>query len=187
MGQHKQHWQNMVEQIQHLKLTWAFGLYTLVAAVALGLDRISKALVTSHMSLYESWPVLGNVLKLTYVRNPGAAFSFLAHHNYPWRLTLFIIIAIGASLLMSIMALLEQPKGWRLMIPLGLITGGALGNMIDRLQAGTVIDFIEFSYRSFHFPIFNVADSAVVIGVGWLILLSFLTPSSSVPQVPSSS
>jgi signal peptidase II len=180
-------WQHWIRQFHGLRLTRAFGLYALVAGLAFGLDRLTKALITSHMHLYDSWPLLGNVLKLTYVRNPGAAFSFLAHHNAPWRLTLFIVIAIMASVFMTITALLEQSKGWRLMIPLGLITGGALGNMIDRLQAGTVIDFIEFSYRSFYFPIFNAADSAVVVGVGWLIVLSFFSSSSTSSQAPPQS
>lgn len=150
-----------------------FGWYLAALTMALVLDVVTKVLVVSQMSLYQSIPLVGQVIKLTYVRNPGAAFSFLANSDSPWRLPFFIAVAGIAIVIITLMALIDQKKGWSTLVPLGLISGGATGNLLDRITVGTVVDFIDFSYRQFNFPVFNVADSAVVVGVSWLLLISF--------------
>lgn len=132
----------------------------LLAAAAAGvfvLDRVSKSVVQSRMALGESVPVLPGVFHLTYVRNPGAAFGLL-----PDRTAFFI----AATVLVVALILWYA---WRVGVPrrsvrlaLGLQLGGALGNLVDRVAHGTVVDFLDFRV----WPVFNLADSAIVVGVG---------------------
>ncbi len=147
--------------------------YWLPLAAVLVLDQASKWVVAQGLSPMQNVPLLGTVLQLTYVRNPGAAFSLLAHPSAAaWRLAFLVGVAAVASVVLTVIAHREAPRPERL-VPLGLVAGGALGNLIDRVTAGTVVDFIEFSWRAFHFPVFNLADSAVCLGVGWILWLSF--------------
>ena len=154
------------------------GLYYGILVLVLLLDRFSKWLVTQTLDLNHSVSILEPVLRFTHVRNPGAAFSLLAGFDSPWRLALFITVAFTAFVVLTVVAHREQARGWSLLTPLALVSGGALGNMIDRIfLSGQVIDFIEVSYRAFHWPVFNVADSAVSIGVCWLMILTFRQPA----------
>lgn len=149
---------------------WAVLVGTLV------LDQCSKWLVMQHLALYESVSVLGEFLRLTYVRNAGAAFSLLAHPAAAsWRLYLLAAIAVITVVVLTVIVYRERDAGLKQLIPFGLISGGALGNLADRLTAGTVTDFIEFSYKTFHFAVFNLADSSVFIGVCWILLTTFFT------------
>jgi len=151
---------------------WFWG----AAALVLCLDQFSKYLVAHNMALYQSIPLLGNVLQLTYVRNAGAAFSLLANPSAaPWRLYLLAGVALVTVSVLIFMAYHESYAKAGFLIPLGLVSGGALGNLVDRLSSGTVVDFIEFSYKSFHFPVFNIADSAVNVGVFWILLITFMS------------
>lgn len=151
-----------------------FRFYGIILLLVLVLDQASKWIVMQTMVLHQSIPVLGNILQLTYVRNTGAAFSLLARSEGFWRRPLLISVALIASVVLTVMAYREQKRGIKLMLPLGLVSGGALGNMVDRLfYGGAVVDFIEVSYRNFHWPVFNLADSAVVIGVCWLMFFTF--------------
>ncbi len=147
--------------------------YWIILAVVVTLDLLSKWLVTQNMVLHQSVSLLGTFLSLTYVRNTGAAFSLLANFDSPWRLVLFVTVPIIAILLLTTLAYRERQRSFLALCPLGLISGGALGNLLDRVFSGTVVDFIDVSYRSWHWPVFNLADLAVVIGVGWLLLTSF--------------
>jgi len=151
----------------------AIRFYWLIFAVTLILDMLSKWIVIQTMVLHQSIPLVGTILKLTYVRNTGAAFSLLAYYNTPWRTALFVGVAVIAIVVLTIIAYREKNRGKMFMLPLGLVCGGALGNLLDRLISGTVVDFIDFSYRDFHWPVFNLADSAVVIGVFWLFFITF--------------
>jgi signal peptidase II len=149
-----------------------------VGAVLL-LDQASKWLVSHFLALYQSIPLLGNVLSLTYVRNPGAAFSFLAQpFAAPWRLYLLAGIAVITFAVLVYLVHRDRRLAPALFVPMGMVGGGALGNLVDRVTAGRVVDFIDFSYRSFHFPVFNIADSSVCIAVGWILLHSFLHPDA---------
>jgi signal peptidase II len=139
----------------------------------LALDLASKALVLSRFELHESLPLLPG-LALTYVMNTGAAFSLFADWPAAVRLPLFIGVAMGA-----VWAGWHYYKGLpgqdRLSaLGLGLVAGGALGNLSDRIRYGAVVDFIEVGVREVYtWPVFNVADSAVCVGVGLLIYRSF--------------
>lgn len=155
-----------------MKLDRLFG-----AAVLLGLalDRWSKALVEERFRLYESLPV-APTLSFTYVRNPGAAFSLLAHAS-PWlRLPVFLGVA-AAALGVCLHLLRQTPLQDRASrLALGLIVAGALGNVVDRIRVGEVTDFIEvdLGFWPFHpWPIFNVADSLVFVGVFLLLWRSY--------------
>lgn len=146
----------------------ALGLLTLVALVAYGLDQGSKYLVTTKLDINETVPVLGEVLQLHYVTNPGAAFSLAT--GFTWILS---IVAIGVSVFIVWFAPRIRSLGWATMF--GLVLGGAFGNVTDRLArppgfgVGHVVDFIQV----WGFPaIFNVADIAVVSAMGLFLLLS---------------
>lgn len=153
--------------------------YWLPLLVVLTLDQLSKWAVAQNLALFQSVPLLGTVLQLTHIRNPGASFSLLAHPAAaPWRLYVLGGVAVIAVIALTWIAYRDRPLPERI-VPLGLVAGGALGNLVDRLTAGTVMDFIAVSYRAFHFPVFNVADSAVCLGVGWILWLSFFGRSAA--------
>jgi signal peptidase II len=150
-------------------------LFAATILAGLLLDRWTKALVEARFQLFESLP-LAPGLALTYVRNPGAAFSLLANASPTWKIPFFmgvLVLAVGACLHL----LRQTPAQDRLSrLALGLIVSGAIGNAIDRIRMGEVVDFIhvDLGFWPFHpWPIFNVADSAVCVGVGLLLWRSF--------------
>lgn len=144
--------------------------WLLLAFVVVVLDQISKWLILQHIPYLERVPVLP-LLNLTHVYNPGAAFSFLADAG-GWQKHFFSVLAVAASIF--IIALLRKnPQDKRLSLALSLILGGAIGNLIDRLMFGHVIDFVDVYWGNAHFPAFNVADSAISIGAALMIWDSF--------------
>ena len=143
-------------------LTW-LGL----ALVILILDQFTKVMVTGYFQLGDSRTVTG-FFNLVRVHNAGAAFSFLAGAS-GWQRWLFTGIGIAAVLL--ILWMLRSHSGQRLFaLALSLILGGAIGNLVDRIAYGHVVDFLQFHYGGWYFPSFNVADSAITIGACALIL-----------------
>jgi len=134
-----------------------------IAAAAIILDQFTKYLVISRFRLFESITVVPGCFNLTYVRNPGAAFGILAGAEGPWRSVFFVSVTLVA---MAVLVFLVRKTEDRLsLIAFALIGGGALGNLIDRIRFGQVVDFIEWYVRSYHWPTFNVADSAISAGV----------------------
>ncbi|MGK0297491.1 MAG: signal peptidase II [Gammaproteobacteria bacterium] len=134
-------------------------------------DQITKYYISQQFELYESIQLLPGI-NFTYVHNTGAAFSFLSDAG-GWQRWLFISLSSGISLLL-IFWLKKQPStGIWLAIALALILGGAVGNLIDRILLSYVIDFVDVYYDKWHWPAFNVADSAISIGVVMLIIDSF--------------
>ncbi|WP_100656373.1 signal peptidase II [Alteromonas flava] len=132
------------------------------------LDQWTKLAVVQDMRLYQSIEVMP-FFNLTYVHNYGAAFSFL-HDAGGWQRWFFTAIAIGVSALL-LYWLRQVPKHQvRLPVAFTFILGGALGNVYDRLMHGYVIDFLDFYYQQWHWPAFNIADSAIFIGAALLIL-----------------
>ncbi len=149
--------------------------YRWFIAAAIGgtlLDQLSKWLIISTMSLYQSIELLADFAHITYVRNPGAAFGILADNSL--RLPFFILVSVVA--LFGILWYLKREQGGtlRLQAALGLIFSGAMGNLIDRIRFGEVIDFLDVHWYQYHWPAFNIADSAICVGVGLLLVDSWL-------------
>ncbi|WGE35526.1 signal peptidase II [Actinobacillus genomosp. 1] len=136
------------------------------------IDLWTKYLVVQRFELYESVNVLP-VFNLTYVRNYGAAFSFLADHG-GWQKYFFLGLAIVISLGLTAMLWRNQAVKKLENSAYALIIGGAIGNAIDRAYNGYVVDFFDFYWDIYHYPVFNVADIAIVVGAGLLILEAFL-------------
>lgn len=148
----------------------------LSVAVIIG-DLLSKWIVIKNFQLYESIQILP-VFNLTYVRNYGAAFSFLANHS-GWQKYLFIGLAIIITCILIYWLYKNKRTQTLLNSAYALIIGGALGNMIDRTYHGFVVDFLHFYWRDYHYPVFNIADIAVSIGAGLLVLDYFKNPDKS--------
>lgn len=141
-----------------------------VAALTLIADRISKTIIADNLTLYQPWhppaPFLRRILSLTYTTNTGAAFGLFPDHG-----TLFIIVAV-VVITAIIFYYYHLPAGYGLArFALGLQLGGALGNLIDRVRQGYVVDFVDLNFWPLqNWPVFNLADSAIVVGVGLLAL-----------------
>ena len=153
-----------------LKLRWFLG--TLLIAVPA--DQISKRLVTQSFYYGERLPVIPGFFDLTHVRNPGGAFSLLAGGPSDWRLPFFLSAGVIAISLLFIFYRRLPAKARVSAAALGMILGGALGNLTDRVVYGEVIDWLDLHVASYSWPTFNVADSCIVVGVCVLILEVFL-------------
>jgi signal peptidase II len=134
------------------------------------IDQITKAMVRASVPLHQSVAVIPNVLDITHVRNTGAAFGFLDALDFPFKTVLLAIIATGALVGVAVYAASIAHQDWLPRTGLTLIIGGAAGNLIDRLIFGSVVDFVDVYFGTWHFWAFNVADSAISIGVALMIL-----------------
>jgi signal peptidase II len=143
---------------------------SLISGVVLVLDQAIKILVDKTMSLHQSIEVIPNFAHLTYMRNTGAAFGFLAGSRSSLRVVFFILIsAVAIGCIVYLLKSL-RPQQKILTVSLSLILGGAIGNLIDRVRLGEVIDFIDLHWYHIHWPAFNMADSAITIGVIMLFI-----------------
>jgi len=134
-------------------------------------DQLSKQLAEAHLLVFERLPLLP-VLNLTLVYNQGAAFSFLSDQG-GWQRWLFSGLAVAVSLvLVGWLSRLPRGERWTA-AALALIIGGAVGNLVDRLLHGHVIDFIDLHYGGWHWPAFNIADSAIFVGVVMVLVETF--------------
>ncbi|MCV4229820.1 signal peptidase II [Virgibacillus sp. LDC1] len=145
-------------------------VYYLIAFVLFLIDQGTKYLIASRLELYEQIPVIGDFFLITSSRNRGAAFGIL--QDQLWFFIVVTLIVVGGI----VWYLRKVSKEGRKLLPtaLALVLGGALGNFIDRLLMGEVVDFLQFNFGSYTFPIFNIADSCIVIGVGLIILDTLL-------------
>ena len=154
-----------------------------LSALVVLLDQATKVLVTSSLELYERI-VLLPILELTRLHNEGAAFSLLAGAS-GWQRWFFILLGTGVSLVLMIwLRRIRTPEQTVLALGLSLVLGGALGNVIDRVWLGHVVDFIHFHWGEWYFPAFNVADSAITIGAGCLLLDAFQEGRKPQPAPP---
>jgi signal peptidase II len=142
-----------------------------LSLLALVLDQWSKHIIDGSMQLYQSIPVLP-YFNLTYVHNTGAAFSFLSQAG-GWQRWFFAALAFTVSVVITIWLARLNKHESLLAAALSLILGGAVGNLIDRLLYGYVIDFLDVYYQNWHWPAFNIADSAITVGVVLMIAESF--------------
>jgi len=143
----------------------------LLTPLVLVIDQLTKVYIDRSMKLYQSIPVVDGLFSITYLRNKGAAFSFLADAS--WRLPFFILVSIIAvvAILVAFGKLRDDQR--LASVSLSLILSGAVGNLIDRVRLGEVIDFLDVYWRSHHWPAFNVADSAICVGVALLAIDMF--------------
>ena len=139
-----------------------------IAGAVLLLDQATKFLVMRHIRMFEVITVIPGFFNLTYVRNRGAAFGMLAGVAAAWRSAFFIVVTVIA--VAAIVLLIRKTSERLLIAAFSLIAGGALGNLIDRVRWGEVVDFIDWYVRSYHWPTFNIADSAISVGVGLLVI-----------------
>ena len=148
----------------------SYLIFSLVALVVIALDQLTKQLVVANLDLHDSIPVISGFLNLVHVRNPGAAFGFLAKMPGYFRSVFFISVTIGA--IAMILFYLKQNKVTEkpLLLSLSLIFAGAIGNLIDRLRFGEVVDFVDVYVSTHHWPAFNVADSAISVGAVFLLI-----------------
>lgn len=144
-------------------------LYFAIAFGVLVLDRLTKWLVQERIPLHDTITIIPNFFRLTHVQNRGAAFGLFAESPSEWRVLLLVLFSLVALSVVSAMLWKNSHAmtvtGWAL----ALILGGALGNLWDRVVDGHVVDFLDFYVGSYHWPAFNVADSAIVAGALLLV------------------
>ena len=146
------------------------GLIAALAAVIFVADLLTKLLALRHLRLGLPVPVVDGFFSLTLVMNPGLAFGMLG--GIPESLRWVVgLLSLGALVLLAVLAVRVLPDGGRwARVALGLIFGGAAGNLVDRVRFGAVVDFLDFYWGAYHWPAFNVADSAISVGVTLLAL-----------------
>lgn len=146
---------------------------SVVTVVVLILDQVTKMAIHTEFNLHESYEIIKGFFSFTYVRNPGAAFGFLQSAAPAFRKIFFL--AVTPFALVFILYFLKSTKDNDIIqiSALSLVFGGAIGNYIDRLRFGYVIDFLDFYIKDMHYPAFNIADSAIVVGIGLLLYCSF--------------
>ena len=148
----------------------------LVALCVVLLDQASKEWVRGAFSLHESVPVIPGFFHLTYVRNTGAAWGLFSGQNIALSALALVMLAVLVAFRRKIL-----PPGRVHRVALGLLGGGIVGNLFDRLRLDYVVDFLDFFHRGWHFPAFNVADSAICIGVGIHLLATLRAPRPPPP------
>lgn len=153
-------------------------LVGLLALPLIAIDQLSKHYISTHMMLYESIPVIPNWFDITYTQNPGAAFSMFANVSPQFR-GVFLFVLASAAIVVLLVLLAETRKITLTSIALALILAGATGNLIDRAMRGRVVDFVRVHYYDLSYPIFNVADSAISIGVVLIILATLFAPKEN--------
>jgi signal peptidase II len=154
-----------------MKRYYAFTILILIS------DLVTKWIVRTRMDLHESIDIIPDYLRLAYVRNTGVAFGLFADFQSDWKpyvLAGMAIVAVGVIVVYS----LHMPGERKLLhLALAITMGGILGNFIDRIMHGFVVDFIEFHvYEMFHWPTFNLADSAITVGIGLLLIDTVKNP-----------
>lgn len=143
--------------------------FFIVAALVVLLDQTTKIYINSSIPIYGSLPVIEGLFNITHVRNTGAAFGLLAGAAPVFRCGFLIAVTVAAIFLIIFYLWKRRTEGIFFNFSLSLILGGAVGNLIDRVRLGEVIDFLDFYIGSYHWPAFNVADFAISIGTILLI------------------
>jgi signal peptidase II len=157
----------------------ARAFYLLIALVVVLLDRWTKHIVAKRISLYSHVQVIAGFFSLTHTENTGAAFSLFADSNAHWKTAMLIAFSVIALMVVSVLLWKNHHAHVATGIGLSLIMGGALGNLWDRLARGRVVDFLLFYVKRYQWPVFNLADSAIVVGAGLLVLEILFHKSSA--------
>jgi signal peptidase II len=140
--------------------------FVLIVAGIILIDQVTKALITQRFLLHENLEIIPGFFDLTYIRNTGGAFGLLAGEPSWSRTGLFLVVAcIALAIILYLYKRIPPGKPW-LEAGLAMTFGGAVGNIIDRVRCGDVVDFLDFHIGTLHWPAFNVADSCISVGVG---------------------
>jgi signal peptidase II len=148
----------------------ARAIYLLIVLIVVLLDRWTKHLVAARIALYSHVQVIPGFFRLTHTENTGAAFSLFADSTAPWKTGLLIAFSVLALMVVSTLLWKNHQAHVATGVGFSLILGGALGNLWDRLARGRVIDFLLVYVKQYQWPVFNLADSAIVVGAGLLII-----------------
>ena len=144
--------------------------HLLIAVSVLFLDRVSKWAISEQLTLHDSIQVIPSFFRITHVENTGAAFGLFADSPSQWKIAVLVLFSIVALVIVSALLWRNSHAMNMTGIGLSLILGGALGNLWDRVMHGRVVDFLLFYIGQYQWPAFNVADSAIVIGAGLLVV-----------------
>ena len=153
-----------------MRRSFRYLLLALLAGTIIVIDQVTKLSIMQSMRLHESIPIIQDFFSLTYIRNPGAAFGLLASSSNAFRMVFFGVTSLIALGLLGTILFGLSEKDWVGQLSIAGVLGGAIGNLIDRLRYGEVIDFLDVHVNSYHWPAFNVADSAISVGVVFLII-----------------
>jgi signal peptidase II len=148
-----------------------------IAGVVVVVDQIVKLIALDRLAPGIPVDVVPGLIALTLVRNPGLAFGLLAGIPAGWRWVVGLLSLLALIVLLRVALRVLPRGGWREQTAIGLIFGGAVGNLIDRTRYGSVVDFVDVYFRGWHWPAFNVADSAITVGVA-LLALGLVTDKS---------
>ncbi|MGA2375088.1 MAG: signal peptidase II [Candidatus Sulfotelmatobacter sp.] len=148
----------------------ARAFYLLIALIVVLLDRWTKHMAAQRIPLYSHIQIIPGFFRLTHTENTGAAFSLFADSNAHWKTAMLIAFSAIALTVVSVLIWKNDHAHVASGVALSLIMGGALGNLWDRLARGRVVDFLLFYVKRYQWPVFNLADSAIVIGAGLLVL-----------------
>ena len=152
-----------------------------LAGVVVVLDQITKLIALGRLEPGAPIRVIDGFLALTLVLNPGLAFGLLGSVPARWRWVAVLLSVVALVILVRVAVRVLPRGGWLDHGAIGLIFGGAVGNLIDRARFGAVVDFVDVSYRGWHWPAFNVADSAITVGVA-LLAVRLLVDRASAPR-----
>jgi signal peptidase II len=155
-----------------------------VMAALVAFDQLTKWLVVRSIDLHDYQPLLEGCLSLSHVRNYGAAFGILADADLPHQAVLFSALSLAALVAIAVYAFRLPAEARLPQLALSLILGGAIGNLIDRLRLGYVVDFVHVYWKHHQWPDFNAADSAITVGVSLLILDILRSPQTESAQTP---
>lgn len=150
--------------------------YLAIVAGVVVLDQLTKRAVERSIGLHESRPVIDGLLSLTHGRNPGIAFGVLSEGGLPFQAVALTVLGLVAVVVLSAYALRVPPTQKLRLTALSLVVGGAIGNLIDRVRYGSVVDFIHVYWGTYQWPDFNVADSAISVAVVLLLLEGLVSP-----------
>ncbi|HKW26244.1 MAG TPA: signal peptidase II [Terriglobales bacterium] len=157
----------------------------LIAALVVVFDRLAKWIVDKNIALHESVAVVPGFFHLTHVENRGAAFGLFAESPSEWKIAVLVLFSLVALVVVSALLWKNSHAMTTTGVGLALILGGALGNLWDRLVSGQVVDFLDFYVGSYHWPAFNLADSAIVVGALLLVTEILFSKSPSEQKVVS--
>ena len=146
------------------------ALYAALAILIALADQTTKFLVERGIPEHAIIPVIPGLLNLTHSKNPGVAFGLFSDSPAPWKTALLVVVS--AALLAVVVYTVWRPRElhWASGVGVALIAGGAISNLADRVRAGLVVDFVDAYFRSYHWYTFNLADSAIVVGAGFLVV-----------------